>query len=96
MQVKVVRFYLSEDSPFLKEVYDYLHQQGVKGATIFRGVKGFGHTGKIREAKFLDMHFDLPMIIEFVDEPAKVDEILHHFSSTIEPSRILSWSAEMS
>ncbi|KTD65873.1 DUF190 domain-containing protein [Legionella spiritensis] len=95
MNVKIVRFYLSEDSPFLHQVYDYLHEHRVMGATLFRGVKGFGHSGKERQASLLDIHFDLPMIVEFFDEPAKVDEILNHFSNIIEPYRILSWTAWM-
>ncbi|KTC98235.1 DUF190 domain-containing protein [Legionella erythra] len=95
MQVKVVRFYLSEDSPHLKQIYDYLHDQQVMGATMFRGVKGFGSSGKLREARLLDIHFDLPIVIEFVEEPAKADEILNHFSTLVEGNRILSWTAEM-
>lgn len=95
MQVKIVRFYLSEDSPFLNEVYDYLHNQQIKGATLFRGVKGFGQKGKTREASFLDFHFHLPMIIEFFDEPAKVDMILEHFKDQVGADRMVSWLAEM-
>lgn len=95
MQVKVTRVYLSEEAPLLKELFDYLHQQKIKGATIFRGVKGFGVSGKTREAHLLDMHFDLPMVLEFFDEPVRVDEILSHFSEKIEPGRVLQWLAEV-
>ncbi|RAP35348.1 hypothetical protein B1207_13335 [Legionella quinlivanii] len=95
MQVKVVRIYLSEDSPWLNEIYNYLHDQKVKGATIFRGVKGFGHTGKLREAKLMDMHFNLPMVLEFVDEPAIVDNVLKFLDGKIESGRVLQWNAEL-
>ncbi|AHE67876.1 DUF190 domain-containing protein [Legionella oakridgensis] len=95
MQVKIVRVYLSEESPLLKELFDYLHQQKIKGATVFRGVKGFGVSGKTRETSFLDLHFDLPMILEFFDIPARVDEILNHFNEKIETGRVLQWLAEV-
>jgi len=95
MQVKVVRIYLSEDSPLLDPIFDYLYQQQVKGATLFRGVKGFGHSRVMREAKLMDMHFNLPVTIEFCDEPAIVDAVLHHFSGQLEPGRVLSWLAEI-
>ena len=95
MQVKVTRIYLDESSLLLKELFDYLHQQKIKGATIFRGVKGFGASGKTREAHLLDMHFDLPMVLEFFDEPARVDDILGHFSEKIESGRLLQWLAEV-
>lgn len=96
MQVKVVRIYLSEDSPVLKPLYDYLHQQKIKGATIFRGVKGFGHRGIERQASFMDMHFDLPMILEFCDEPSIVDNVLTHFEEQLKSETVLHWLAEMS
>ena len=94
MQVKMTRIYLSEDSPVLRELYDYLHDQKIKGATIFRGVKGFGSSGKIHEARLLDVHFDLPMILEFFDEPARVDAVIKHFHEKISPTHIVQWLAE--
>ncbi len=80
----------------MKELFDYLHEQKIKGATVFRGEKGFGVGGKTREAHFLDMHFDLPMILEFFDEPARVDDVLNHFGGKIETGRIVQWLAEVS
>jgi PII-like signaling protein len=95
MQVKAVRIYLSEDSPLLHEIFDYLHQQKIKGATIFRGIKGFGHDG-VREATIMDLHFNLPMIIEFADEPDIVNAVLGHFEKELQSVHVLSWLAEMS
>lgn len=95
MQVKVARIYLSEDSSLLNVIYEYLHQQKIKGTTIFRGVKGFGHSGKRREASLMDMHFNLPMMIEFCDEPSIVDSVLNHFEGQLEPGRVIFWLAEM-
>ena len=95
MQVKIVRVYLSEEAPLLKELFDYLHEQKIRGATIFRGVKGFGVSGKTREAGLLDLHFDLPMVLEFFDEPQRVDTILSHFGEKLESGRVLQWLAEV-
>jgi PII-like signaling protein len=95
MQVKVVRIYLSEDSPVLNPIFDYLFEKKVKGATLFRGVKGFGHSRVMREARLMDMHFNLPITIEFCDEPAIVDGVLSHFAAQLEPGRVLTWLADM-
>lgn len=95
MKVKVVRVYLSEGVPLLNEIYDFLHEHKILGATIFRGVKGFGRSGKIRESTLLDIHFDLPMILEFFDKQEKVDEVLAHFKDKIESGRMLHWFAEL-
>ncbi|MGQ3890509.1 DUF190 domain-containing protein [Legionella sp. CNM-4043-24] len=95
MQVKVVRIYLSEDSPLLNTIFDYLYEQKIKGATLFRGTKGFGHSRIMRETRLMDMHFNLPVTIEFCDEPAIVDGVLRHFSGELEPGRVLSWLADV-
>ncbi len=95
MQVKYVRVYLSEEEPLLNEMYTYLQENKIKGATIFRGVKGYGASGKTREAHFLDFHFDLPMVLEFFDELKKVDLVLNYFKNKIEPGRIIHWLAEV-
>ncbi|MCP0913169.1 MULTISPECIES: DUF190 domain-containing protein [Legionella] len=95
MEVKIARIYLSEDSPLLNEIFTYLHEQHIKGATLFRGVKGFGSSGKTREARFLDLHMDLPMVIEFFDEPSRINAVLNYFQEKIGSGRILQWLAEV-
>lgn len=42
------------------------------GATVLKGVMGFGATARIRTQKILDLSSDLPMVIEIVDEEDKV------------------------
>jgi len=94
MQVKIVRIYLSENSELLQEFYDYLHEKKVKGATIFRGVKGFGSSGKDYEARLLDVRANLPVVLEFFDEPEHVDDILKHFTDNFKPIHVIQWLAE--
>jgi PII-like signaling protein len=95
MQVKVTRVYLNEESPLLNELFDFLQAEKIKGATIYRGVKGFGDSGKTRETRFLDLHFDLPVVLEFFDEPSRVDAILHQFNEKIPAGHLLQWLAEV-
>jgi len=95
MQVKVTRVYLNEEAPLLNELFDYLQAKKIKGATIYRGVKGFGDSGKTRETRFLDLHLDLPVVLEFFDEPQRIDEILSVFSEKIPPGHMLQWLADV-
>ncbi|KTC94737.1 hypothetical protein Lgee_2265 [Legionella geestiana] len=94
-QVRMVRVYLSEDAPVLKALYEHLHVSGVRGATLFRGIRGFGHTGIEREASLLDMHFHLPVVLEFFDTPERVDAVLAAFPETIEAGRMVQWLAQV-
>lgn len=45
---------------------------GLAGATVFKGVLGYGATARIRTAKILDLSADLSLLVEIVDEEAKV------------------------
>lgn len=95
MQVKVARIYLGEDEPLLKEIYSYLHQEKMQGATLFKGVQGFGHTGKDRSASIMDIHFNLPVVLEFFDEPDRVDAVLNHFAAQLSFGHVLCWFADI-
>ena len=49
------------------------------GATVLKGVLGFGATARIRTHKILDLASDMPMVIEIVDEEDKISA----FQSTL-------------
>ena len=46
--------------------------QGIAGATVLRGPMGFGHAAIIRNASILNLAANLPLVIEIVDEEAKL------------------------
>jgi uncharacterized protein len=46
------------------------------GATVLRGVMGFGRTSRLHTAKILRLSEDLPMVVEIVDTEAKVQALL--------------------
>ncbi len=74
----------------LKTLHDV---EKVRGVTVFRGVAGFGKSGKYHSSHLLDLSGDLPLVVEFFDEPEKVKSILSHLSNGIEAGHIVSWSA---
>jgi hypothetical protein len=50
-------------------------EHGLAGATVLRGVEGFGARSRVRTAKILELSTDLP-IIEIVDTAEKIDAFL--------------------
>jgi hypothetical protein len=46
---------------------------GLAGATVLKGVMGYGATARIRTTKILDLSADLSVLVEIVDEEAKVE-----------------------
>jgi uncharacterized protein len=95
-EVIMVRIYLSEAKKLLKTLLTKLHdEEKVRGVTVFRGVSGFGRSGAVHSSTLLDLSLDLPMVIEFFDEPAKVKRILAHLKTILPPGHVASWNARI-
>jgi PII-like signaling protein len=94
--VTMVRLYLSEGDHRLRQLMEQLHdQEKVRGVTVFRGVSGFGTSGEIHSSALLDISLDLPLVVEFFDEPEKVKRILDHLSDSFKPGHMVSWTAQI-
>jgi len=92
--VIMVRIYLHEATARLQELLEYLHDESkVRGVTVFRGITGFGSSGKYHSSTLMDVSLDLPVVIEFYDEPEKVRPIIDHLHKTIKPGHITWWHA---
>lgn len=96
IKVTMVRLYLTEAEGRLQELMVKLHdEEKVRGVTVFRGISGFGKSGKVHSSTLLDLSMDLPMVVEFFDTPEKIAAILSHLGESFEPGHIVSWSAEV-
>jgi uncharacterized protein len=62
--------------PLYTAVVEYLRAQGVAGAVVFRGVEGFGIHREIHIAQAFAWRPNLPIVIEVVEDAAKIDAIL--------------------
>lgn len=76
-----VRIYLSEREkigwkPAHLALLELLRRENARGATVIRGVEGFGATGQIHVSHLVDVAQDLPMIIEWVDAPEAVERLI--------------------
>ena len=87
-----------------KLLYQYLvekaKEQGIKGATVFRGIMGFGTSSKIHSSRFWELTEKLPVVIELVDKTEKLEEFYSGIEEdlmnmpkgclvTLEPTKIL-------
>lgn len=95
-EIVMVRVYLTERTGQLKELMAYLHDHSkVKGVTAFRGIAGFGKSGHMHSASLLELSFDLPVVVEFFDEPGRAYAIIEHLKTLVEPEHIVSWVARV-
>lgn len=95
-EVTMVRIYLHEAKAHMKELLKYLHDESkVHGVTVFRGITGFGSSGEYHSSTLMDMSLDLPVVVEFYDEPDKVKFIIEHLNTKIKPGHIVYWAARI-
>ena len=78
---KKISIYVGEDQQYHGQalyaaVLDYLFYRGVSGATVVRGIAGFGADHKMHTTRILLLTENLPVKIEFVESAEKLDEIL--------------------
>src|ERR1039457_4994918 len=77
---KKVTVYVGEDvhhrgEPLYLALLNYLFYHGVSGATVTKGVAGFGADHHMHTARILEVSEKLRIKIEFVETPAKLDEL---------------------
>ena len=94
--VTVVRVYLTEGKHQLDTLMTALHDEHkVMGVTAFRGIAGFGQSGKMHSSSLLDMSLDLPVVLEFFDTPEKIRTIVSEIEKNLNPGHLITWSAQM-
>jgi PII-like signaling protein len=91
----MVRIYLTEGETQLAGLVKRLKKwEKLRGLTVFRGISGYGESGVIHDAKLIDLAMDLPLVLEFFDEPEKIEPVLAHLNDYIKPGHIVTWSAK--
>ncbi|HEY8186929.1 MAG TPA: DUF190 domain-containing protein [Pyrinomonadaceae bacterium] len=86
--------------PLYESIVLQAREAGLAGATVLRGVMGFGKHSILHTAKILRLSEDLPMIIEIVDSLEKIekflpvlDELIKDGLVTIEKVRVIHYRA---
>ncbi len=93
--VTMVRVFLTEGDHLQKKILDYLHDEiQVKGVTIFRGISGYGASGHLHTSSLVDLSLDLPIVIEFFDEPDKIEKALPFLHEKLDAGHFTCWSAQ--
>ncbi|MDH5710864.1 MAG: DUF190 domain-containing protein [Gammaproteobacteria bacterium] len=95
MNITVARIYVTEGQRVHEKIFERLHDEHkIKGVTMFRGIAGFGESGETHSSSLLDMSFDMPVIVEFFDEEARVRAALDSLSDLTTSCRVITFSAE--
>jgi PII-like signaling protein len=69
--------------PLYEAIVHLLRERHFAGATVLRGIAGFGATARLHTEKVLRLSLDLPLIVECVDTEEKIQSILPELDEMI-------------
>ena len=91
----------SDGLPLHEAIVLKAREMHLGGATVLRGHMGYGHSSRIHTTKILRLSEDLPVIVEIVDAPDKIDQFLPVLDGmmssglvTIEKVQVLQYGTE--
>jgi uncharacterized protein len=60
----------------------------IAGATVVRGIMGYGADSRMKSIHILDLSTDLPIIIEIVDKPERIDTLMPFLDETVQEGMV--------
>jgi hypothetical protein len=102
----LARIYIGESDtwhgrPLYEAIVHLLRERGLAGATVVRGIEGFGASARIHTTRILRLSEDLPVLIEVVDQEERLRAVLPELDAmvangliTLEPVEIIAYRTE--
>lgn len=88
-EAKLLRVFIGESDkhggrPLYELIVEEARRRNMAGATVLRGCLGYGANSRIHTAKILRLSEDLPLVIEIVDTPERIDAFLPYLDDLID------------
>lgn len=85
---QLLRIFIGETNkheriPLYEWIVRQARSRGMAGATVIRGIQGFGANSLIHTTRILRLSEDLPVIVEIIDSEAKIEDFLAHIDHAI-------------
>jgi len=93
-KMELLRIYIGESQrfgrkPLYEAIVEEAHKRGLAGATVTRGIMGFGKNSEIRTSKILRLSEDLPLVIEIVDEADRLAQFVPVLNDMIKQGLVI-------
>jgi len=88
-QWKLVRIFIGEGDrwqgrPLYESIVYAAREMGVAGATVLRGIEGYGADSVVHSARILRLSQDLPIVVEIVDREEMVETLIEHVETMLD------------
>ena len=77
-----------EGKPIYKHVVEFCRNRGIAGATVLRGILGYGKSSVLHKASPFKLSSDLPIVVEIVDCQEKIDQVLSEIAQMVKDGLI--------
>ena len=99
-EAELLRIFVGESDRFdgqllYEAIVQEARRRGMAGATVLRGMMGFGAHSRMHTAKILRLAEDLPVVIEIVDKPERIAEFLPELDKMIQEGLVTLESARV-
>jgi hypothetical protein len=100
---RLLRIFIGESDrwhgkPLYEAIVEVARHEGMAGATVIRGIEGFGADSVLHTSRILRLSEDLPVVIEIVDRPERIeavlpmiDEMVSEGMVTLETVRVITY-----
>jgi PII-like signaling protein len=90
---KLLRIFIGESDrwhgkPLYEAIVRRVREEGLAGATVLRGLEGFGAHSRLHTSRILRLSEDLPVVIEIVDSAEKIDAVLPALDEMVEEGMV--------
>ena len=75
--------------PLYTEIVRRAQESGLSGASVFRGIEGFGTGGRVHTTRLLDLAEDLPVSVVIVDTADRIDAFLPQLEAIVGDGLVL-------
>ena len=99
-EAQLLRIFIGESDkhghrPLYEAIVEEARKRGMAGATVLRGVMGFGKASRIHTIKILRLSEDLPIVIEIVDKPERIAAFLPDLDNMVEDGLVTLESVQV-
>jgi PII-like signaling protein len=89
----LVRIYIGESDswhgrPLYQAIVERLRERGLAGATVLRGIEGYGAKARLHTTRILRLSEDLPILIEVVDQEDRLRAVLPELDAMVDDGLI--------
>ncbi|HEY4707464.1 MAG TPA: DUF190 domain-containing protein [Thermodesulfobacteriota bacterium] len=105
-EAELLRIFIGEGDrfdgrPLYQAIVEEARRRGLAGATVTRGLMGFGVKSRLHTVKVLRISEDLPMVVEIVDKPERIaaflprlDEMVGEGLITLEKVKVIAYRGQ--